>query len=178
MAGQTTVPFFSSRSNLNLRYGNCLSCQNTNTKYHQKKITTGKKGTVVWLCWNTCQNTNTNTMTGKKLRPEEKRYSRLAYTICNTRNIWILLCLYLKGGNTLNLGIGWFEGKAPSRTYKTCLTMMVPFAGPSSMAMGNQPMPSRYPLCKRLYEGRLQGFLLTLWSGGVFFFLVNTSILY
>ncbi len=35
------------------------------------QITTGKKGTVVWL----------------------------AYTICNTRNIIFLLCLYLKQGN-------------------------------------------------------------------------------
>ena len=39
--------------------------------------------------------------------------------------------------------------------------MMEPFAGPSSMAMGNQPMPSRYPLCKRLSEGGVGGFLLT-----------------
>jgi hypothetical protein len=58
-----------------------------------------KKGTVVWPCWITCQNTNTN-YDQKKLRPE-KRYSRLAYTICNTRNILFLLCLYLKGGNQL-----------------------------------------------------------------------------
>ncbi len=58
-----------------------------------------------------------------------------------------------------------FEGKAPSRTYKTCLTMMEPFAGPSSVAMGDQPMPSRYPLRKRLSEGGVQGFLLILWSG-------------
>jgi hypothetical protein len=59
-----------------------------------------------------------------------------------------------------------FEGKAPSGTYKTCLTMMEPFAGPSSMAMGDQPMPSRYPLRKRLSEDGVQGFLLTLWSSG------------
>ncbi len=63
-----------------------------------------------------------------------------------------------------------FEGKAPSQTYKTCLTMMEPFAGPSSMAMGDQPMPSWYPLRKRLSKGRVQGFLLTLWSGGEIFF--------
>ncbi len=114
------------------------------------QITTGKKGAVVWL----------------------------AYTICNTRNILFLLCLYLKGGNKLNVGIVWFEGKAPSRTSKTYLTMVEPFAGPSSMAMGNQPMPLRYPLCKRLSEGGVQGFLSTLWSGGEIFFLVNTLILY
>ncbi len=36
-----------------------------------------------------------------------------AYTICNTRKILFLLCLYLKGGNKLNVGIVWFEGKAP-----------------------------------------------------------------
>ncbi len=41
---------------------------------------------------------------------------------------------------------------------------MEPIAGPSSMAMGNQPMPSRYPLHKRLSEGGVQGFLLSLWS--------------
>jgi hypothetical protein len=98
------------------------------------QITTGKKGTVVWL----------------------------TYTICNTRNILFLLCLYLKRGNKLNVGIVWFEGKAPSRTSKTCLTMVEPFAGPSSMAMGNQPMPLRYPFCKRLSEGGVRGFLLTL----------------
>ncbi len=98
------------------------------------QITTEKKGTVVWL----------------------------AYTICNTHNILFLLCLYLKRGNKLNVGIVWFEGKAPSRTSKTCLTMVEPFAGPSSMAMGNQPMPLRYPLCKRMSKGGVQGFLLTL----------------
>jgi hypothetical protein len=128
-----------------------------------EKKSTRKKGTVVWPCWNTCQNTNTNY--DRKNYDRKKRYSRLAYTICNTRDILFLLCLYLKGGNKLKIGIVWFESKAPSRTYKTCLTMMEPFAGPSSMAMGNQPMPSRYPLCKRLYEGGVQGFLLTLWSG-------------
>ncbi len=80
------------------------------------------------------------------------------------------LCLYLKGGNKLNVGIVWFEGKAPSRTYKTCFTVMEPFAGPSSMAISNQPMPSRYPLCKRLSEGGVRGFLLTLWSGGEMIF--------
>jgi hypothetical protein len=63
-----------------------------------------------------------------------------------------------------------FEGKAPSQKYKTCLTVMELFAGPSSMAMGDQPMPSRYPLCKRLSEAGVQGFLLTLWSGGEIFF--------
>jgi hypothetical protein len=71
-------------------------------------------------------------------------------------------CLYLKRGNKLNVGIVWFEGKAPSRTSKTCLTMVELFAGPSSMVMGNQPMPLRYPLCKRLSEGRVQSILLTL----------------
>ncbi len=113
-----------------------------------------------------------------KLQPKKKgTVIWLAYTICNTRNILFLLCLYLKRENKLNLGIVWFEGKAPSRTSKTCLTMVEPFAGPSSMAMGNQPMPSRYPLRKRLSEGRVRGFLLTLWSGGEIFFLVNISIL-
>ena len=105
-------------------------------------IATGKKGKVVWL----------------------------AYTICNTRSILLLLCLYLKQGNKLNIGIVWFEGKAPSRTSKTCLTMVELFAGPSSMAMGNQPMPSRYPLCKRLSEGGVRGFLLTMvWRRNIFF---------
>ncbi len=50
-----------------------------------------------------------------KLRPEKKgTVVWLAYTICNTRNILFLLCLYLKRGNKLNVGIVWFEGKAPS----------------------------------------------------------------
>jgi hypothetical protein len=71
-----------------------------------------------------------------------------------------------------------FEGKAPSRTYNTCLTMMEPFAGPSSMAMGDQPMPSRYPLCKRLSEGGVQGYLLTLWSGGEIIFFSKHINLY
>ncbi len=52
------------------------------------QVMTKTKGTVVWL----------------------------AYTFCNTRNILFLLCLYLKQGNKLNVGIVWFEGKAPSRT--------------------------------------------------------------
>ncbi len=62
------------------------------------------------------------------------------------------------------LAIGW------NVTSKTCLTMEELFAGPSSMAMGNQPMPSRYPLRKRLSESGLRGLLLTLWSGRDFFF--------
>ncbi len=95
-----------------------------------------------------------------KLWPEKRgTVIWLPYTICNTRNILFLLCLYLKWGNKLNIGIVWFEGKAPSQTSKTRLTMVEPFAGPSSMAMGNQPMPSRYPLRKRLSEGGVQGFL-------------------
>ncbi len=103
----------------------------------------------------------------RRCRPS---YSSIAYTICNTRNILFLLCLYLKQGNNFNVGIVLFEGKAPSWTSKTCLTMVEPIAGPSSMAMGNQPMPLRYPLCKRLSEGGVQGFLFTLWSGGEIFF--------
>ncbi len=97
-------------------------------------------------------------------RPRRCRptYSSIAYTICNTGNILFLPCLYLKQGNKLNVGIVWFEGKAPSRTSKTCLTMVELFPGPSSMGMGNQPMPLRYPLCKRLSKGGVQGFLLTL----------------
>ncbi len=95
----------------------------------------------------------------RRCRPS---YSSIAYTISNTRSILFLLCLYLKRGNKLNIGIVWFEGKVPSRTSKTCLTMVERFAGPSSIAMGNQPMPSRYPLRKRLSEGRVRGFLLTL----------------
>ncbi len=95
----------------------------------------------------------------RRCRPS---YSSITYTICNTCIILFLLCLYLKRGNKLNVGIVWFEGKAPSRTSKTCLTMVEPFAGPSSMAMGNQPLPLRYPLCKRLSECGVQYFLLTL----------------
>jgi hypothetical protein len=79
-----------------------------------------------------------------------------------THVTFFLLCFYLKRGNKLNVGIVWFEGKAPSQSSKTCLTMVEPFAGPSSMAMGNQPMPLRYPLHKRLSKGRVRGFLLTL----------------
>ncbi len=103
----------------------------------------------------------------RRCRPS---YSSIAYTICNTRNILFLPCLHLKWGNKLNVGIVWFEGKAPSRTSKTCLTMVEPFADPSSMVMGNQPMPSRYPLCKRLSKGGVRVFLLTLWSGKKKFF--------
>ncbi len=51
------------------------------------------------------------------------------------------------------------------------------FAGPISMAMGNQPMPLRYPLCKRLSKGEVQGFVLTLWSGGDFFFSKNIDFI-
>ncbi len=93
----------------------------------------------------------------------------LAYTICNTRNILFLLCLYFKGGNKLNIGIVWFEGKAPARTSKTCLTMV---ERPSSMAMGNQPMPLRYPLRKRLSElGQGARFFVNsmIWQRNIFF---------
>ncbi len=117
-----------------------------------------------------------------KLRPEKNVQSSGHRFQC-----WIVLAgllLYFLAGSLIKLqiatrkirysclAIGW------NVTSKTCLTMVEPFAGPSSMAMGNQPMPLRYPLCKRLSKGRVQGFLLTLWSGGVFFFLVNASILY
>ncbi len=94
---------------------------------------------------------------GWRPRRCQPSYSSIAYTICNTCNILFLLCLFLKQGNKLNVGIVWFEGKAPSRTSKTCLTMVEPFAGPSSMAMGNQLMPLRYPLRKRLSKGRVRG---------------------
>jgi hypothetical protein len=78
-----------------------------------EKITTGKKGTVVWPSVGIRVKIQTPTMTGKKY-DRKKRYSRLAYTICNTHNILFLLCLYLKQGNKLNIGIVWFEGNAPS----------------------------------------------------------------
>jgi hypothetical protein len=42
----------------------------------------------------------------RRCRPS---YSSIAYTICNTRNILFLLCLYLERGNKLNVGIVWFE---------------------------------------------------------------------
>jgi hypothetical protein len=55
-----------------------------------------------------CVKIQTPTTTGKN-------YDRKKVTvICNTRNILILLCLYLIQGNTLYIGIVWFEGKAPS----------------------------------------------------------------
>ncbi len=99
---------------------------------------------------------------GWRPRRCQPSYSSIAYTICNTRNILFLLCLYLKRGNKPNVGRVWFEGKAPSQKSKTCLTMVEPFAGPSSMTMGNQLMPSSYSLCKRLSKDGVQGFLLTL----------------
>ena len=45
-------------------------------------------------------------------------YSSIVYTICNTRNILFLLCLYLKQGNKLNVGIVWFEGEHPHEHLK------------------------------------------------------------
>ena len=93
--------------------------------------------------WNKSQITvchvkiRTPTTTGKNYDQKKGTVVWLAYTICNTHNILFVPCLYLKQGNKLNVGIVWFEGKAPSRTSKTCLTMVEPFACPSSMAMGN-----------------------------------------
>ncbi len=119
--------------------------------------------TLIWCGLGNLIGSSRYTMVGgwrpRRCRPS---YSSITYTVCNTHNILFLLCLYLKQGNKLNVGIVWFEFKAPSQTSKTCLTMVELFAGPSSMAMGNQPMPLRYPLCKRLSEGGVQGFLLTL----------------
>ncbi len=120
------------------------------------KLRPEKKGTVVWpsVAMSDCFGGFVAMYFGGFL-DQITNYGRkkigtviwLAYTICNTHNIlFLLVCLYLKRGNKLNVGIVWFEGKAPSRTSKTCLTMVEPFAGPSCMAMGNQPMPSRYPL--------------------------------
>jgi hypothetical protein len=40
-----------------------------------------------------------------KKRYSRPSYSSIAYTICNKRNILFLLCLYLKRGNKLNIGI-------------------------------------------------------------------------
>ncbi len=134
------------------------------------QITTRKKGTVLWpsVIMGDCFGGFVAMFFGGFLN-QITNYNRkkgtvvwLPYTICNTGNILFLLCLYLKQGNKLNVGIVWFEGKAPLQTSKTCLTMVEPFAGPSSMAVGNQPMPSRYPLCKRLSEGGVRGFVLTL----------------
>jgi hypothetical protein len=134
------------------------------------KLQPEKKGTVVWpsVAMSDCFGGFVAMFFGRFLN-QITNYNRkkgtvvwLAYTICNTRNVLFLLCLYLKRGNELNVGIVWFEGKAPSQTSKTCLTMVEPFAGPSSMAISNQPMPLRYPLCKRLSKGGVRGFLLTL----------------
>ncbi len=108
----------------------------------------------------------------------KKLYSCLAIG-CNVRLFWQIwlfgrfldqITNYDRKKRYSRLAIGW------NVTSKTCFTMVEPFAAPSSMAMGNQPMPLRYPLCKRLSEGGVQDFLLTLWSGGEIFFLVNTSI--
>ncbi len=63
-----------------------------------KNYDPNKKVQLSGLCWNRCQNTNTMT---RKNYDRKKRYSRLAYTICNTRNILFLLCLYLKEGKDL-----------------------------------------------------------------------------
>jgi hypothetical protein len=110
------------------------------------QITTRKKGTVVWpsVAMSDCFGGFVTMFFGGFLNQitnyDGKKIGTviwLAYTICNTRNILFLLCLYLKQGNKLNVGIIWFEGKAPTRTSKTCLTMVEPFACPSSMAMGN-----------------------------------------
>ncbi len=86
------------------------------------KLQPEKKGTVIWplfamldcfggfvaifFCGFLNQITNYNRKKGTVVW--------LTYTICNTRNILFLLCLYLKRGNKLNVGIVWFEGKAPS----------------------------------------------------------------
>ncbi len=136
------------------------------------KITTRKKRySHLAVGWNKSQITVCHVKIRIPTTTTGKNYDRKKSTvICNTRNISFLLCLYLIQGYKHYVGIVWFEGKAPSRTSKTCLTMMEPFAGPSSMAMGNQPMPSRYPLCMRLSEGGVRSFLLTLWFGGDFFF--------
>jgi hypothetical protein len=42
-----------------------------------------KKGTVVWPCWNTCQNTNTN-YDQKKIRPEKKVQSSCLHHLQHT----------------------------------------------------------------------------------------------
>ncbi len=124
----------------------------------RRSITTGKKGTVVWpFVWPSVAMSDCfggfvamffggflDQITNYNQKKKVQLVVWLAYTICNTHNILFLLCLYLKRGNKLNVGIVWFEGKAPLQTSKTGLTMVEPFAGPRSMAMGNQPMPSRY----------------------------------
>ncbi len=124
-------------------------------------ITTRKKGTVVWpsIAMSDCFGGFVAMFFGGFL-DQTTNYDRNKKV--QSSGHWLRCCLYLKQGNKLYIGIVRFEGKAPSQTSKTCLTMVELFAGPSSMAMGNQPMPSRYPLHKRLSKGRVQGFLLTL----------------
>ncbi len=112
IAGQTTIRFFSGR--------------NVPAKWEPPLITTWKKrSSHLWLLVGISPEKNydrkkekvqlsgrvgirvkirTLTMTRKNY-DRKKRYSRLTYTICNTRNILFLLCLYLKGGNKLNVGI-------------------------------------------------------------------------
>ncbi len=104
-------------------------------------------------------------------------YSSITYTICNTRNILFLLCLYLKRGNKLNVGIVCFEGKAPSRTCKTCLTMVELFAGPSSMAVISQ-CPQGTLFARGCPNAGCEVFCQLYDLAEEYFFLVNTSILY
>ncbi len=133
------------------------------------QITTGKKGTVVWPlvgmfggymsldCFGGFLDQIT---TGKKVQLSGNRLQcqivLAGSLLCFLAGSLIKLQITTRKKRYSYLAIGW------NVTSKTCLTMVEPFAGPSSMAMGNQPMPLRYPLCNRLSEGRVQGFLLTL----------------
>ncbi len=58
---------------------NCLSCQNTNTNYHRKKIQPEKRYSHLAVSWNTCQNTNTNY--DQKITAGNTRYAWAGGTI-------------------------------------------------------------------------------------------------
>jgi hypothetical protein len=133
------------------------------------QIMTGKKGTVIWpsvgmfggsMSLDYFDGFLDQTTTGKK---GTVVWPSVAMSDCFGGFVAMFFGRFLDQITNIDwkkryscLAIGW------NVTSKTCLTMVEPFAGPSSMAMGNQPMPSRYPLCKRFSEGGVRGFMLTL----------------
>ncbi len=133
------------------------------------QITTGKIGTVIWLLVGMFGGSMSldcfggfldQIMTGKKVQSSghwlQWRIVLAGLLLCFLAGSLIKLQITTGKKRYSRLAIGW------KVTSKTCLTMVELFAGPNSMAMGNQPMPLRYPLCKRLSEGGVRGFLLTL----------------
>ncbi len=119
----------------------------------------------------------TLTMT-RKITTRKKRYSCLAYTICNTRNIIFLLCLYLKGGNKLNVGIVCLKVKHLHEHIKHASPWWSRSLAQAAWPWVISQCPQGTLFARGCPRAGCEVFVNSMVWWRNIFFLVNTSILY